>query len=136
MSAPEKQELTGIVLKHLPVGDYDYSVTLMTLEEGRRSAFARGARRVGTRLCGNVEPFCFGHFTILTGRNNDILTDARIDEPFEGLRSDLTGVLYGSYFLELTEYYARDYDVDVELMRLLYQSLRALTAPALDDACS
>lgn len=133
MPAPDREELTGIVLKHQPVGDYDYSVTLLTLESGKRSAFARGARRIGTKLCGAVEPFCFGQFVLTSGRQNDLITQVRIDQYFEGFREDLNGALYGSYLLELADYYAREYNEDAELLRLLYQSLRALLSPALDD---
>lgn len=124
--------VTGIVLKHTPVGDYDYSVTVFTREKGRISAFARGARRVGTRLSGVTEPFCFGEFEIYAGRNSFNIREAHITNYFEELRSDLEGSLYGSFFLEMADYYGRENIVDVELLKLLYQSLRAVSNPSLD----
>ena len=128
----ETASFTGIVIKHQPIGDYDYVVTLFTREAGKIRAFARGARKMGSRLSGVTEPFCFGEFELYQGRDSYSIREAHISNFFEGFREDLETSLWGSYFLELVEYYGRENNEDVELLRLLYQSLRALFIPALD----
>ncbi len=116
----------GIVLRHYPVGEYDYAVTLFTGEDGRISAFARSAKKPGNKLAGSVEPFCFGTFKLFVGKNSYTIIEADIQNYFEGFRQDFEATMYGSVFLEIAEYYTRENVEDKELLNLLYISLRAL----------
>lgn len=132
MASDRLISVTGMVIKHIPVGDYDYSVTIFTREWGKLSAFARGARRVGTKLSGLTEPFSFGEFMLYEGRDSYSISDAKISNFFGEFRTDLEASLYGSFFLELCDYYGRENNEDPELLKLLYQSLKALFVPSLD----
>lgn len=119
-------EAHGAVLKHRPVGDYDWIVTLLTAEKGKINAFARAARRPGTRFAGNVEPLSFGTFELFPGKSSYTLTGAHIDRFFESFRTDLENAAYGTFFLELADYYARENLEAADLLNLLFVSLRAL----------
>lgn len=116
----------GIVIKHIPVGETDLAVTLLTLERGKISAFARGAKKPNGKLTGNVEPFCFGTFKLYEGRTSYNIMETDIDNYFESFRQDLEGACYGTFFLELADYYSRENNDEKQLLALLYQSLRAL----------
>ncbi len=116
----------GIVIKHSPTGDYDWVATIFTAERGKITAFARSARKPGNRLSGTVEPFCFGTFKLYAGKSSYNIVEADIDNYFEGFRGDLEGACYGTFFLELASYYTRENVEDIELLNLLYLSLRAL----------
>lgn len=125
--------VTGIVLKQSPVGEYDRLITLLTRERGKISAFVRGARRPGSRLTAAANPFSFGRFKLYEGKSAYNLGDADIQNYFEELRTDYIGACYGMYFVEVADYYARENNDELELMKLLYQSLRALCAPSLPN---
>ncbi|MBR1757704.1 MAG: DNA repair protein RecO [Lachnospiraceae bacterium] len=123
--------LTGIVLKVSPVGERDRHVLLLTKERGKISAFARGARRQDSPLLGACQPFAYGNFQVYEGRNSYTIVRADILSYFEELRDDLTTICYGQYFCELANYFTRENLPAIEVMQLLYQSLRALTKKSL-----
>ena len=125
--------VTGMVLKIVPVGDYDRSVTILTRERGKLSAFAKGSRRQGNRLAAAANPFSFGTFKLFVGKSSYTILDADITNYFEELREDFEGAYYGIYFLEIADYYARENNDEKELLKLLYQSLRALVHPGYDN---
>lgn len=118
--------LTGIVIKSEAIGEYDRRVVLLTKERGKLAAFARGARRPGNRLMAPTNPFSFGQFRLFEGRTSYNLSEAEISNYFEELRADFAGAYYGMYFLELCDYYARENNDETGMLKLLYQSLRAL----------
>ena len=125
--------LTGIVIKAEPIGEYDRRVVLLTKERGKISAFARASRKPGNRLMAPTNPFSFGQFKLYIGRNAYTMSDADISNYFEELRQDFAGAYYGMYFLEICDYYTRENNDETGMLKLLYQSLRALTAPNFDN---
>lgn len=125
--------LTGMVLSTAPVGEYDRRVVILTKEQGKISAFARGARRPNSPLVGAVNPFSFGEFTVYEGRTSYTIQSARIVNYFSELREDLAGAYYGFYFLEVTSYYTREFNDEREMLKLIYQSLRALLSPKIPN---
>ena len=122
----ELVSVKGMVIKHSPVGDYDWVATVFNADRGKITAFARNARKPGSKLAGSVEPFCFGTFKLFAGRSSYTIVEADIENYFEGFRQDLEGACYGTFFLEIASFYTRENNEDKELLNLLYISLRAL----------
>ena len=122
----EFTQITGMILKAEPIGEYDRRIVILTTQMGKISAFARGARRQGSRLLAATNPFSFGEFKMYAGRSSYTVTEAAISNYFEGFREDFEGACYGMYFLEVMDYYTRENNDEKEMLKLLYQSLRAL----------
>ena len=122
-----------MILKQMPVGEYDRRICLLTKERGKISAFARGARKPGSKMAAGTNPFSFGTFKLYEGKNSYTVAEADIQNYFEELRTDYIGACYGMYFAEIADYYTRENNDEREMMKLLYQSLRALGAPSLPD---
>lgn len=127
-------QVTGMVLKQSPAGEYDRRVCILTRERGKISAFARGARKPGSRLAAATNLFAFGSFKIYEGRSSYTLTEAEIQNYFEGLMTDYEGACYGMYFTEVADFYTRENNDEREMLKLLYQSLRAVGTQSLPNA--
>ncbi|MBR1852378.1 MAG: DNA repair protein RecO [Lachnospiraceae bacterium] len=126
-------DVTGMILKQSPMGEYDRRVCVLTKERGKISAFAKGARKPGSRLAAATNLFAFGTFKLYVGRNSYTMTDAEISNYFENLMVDYQGAYYGMYFTEIADYYTRENNDEREMLKLLYQSMRALGAESLSN---
>ena len=129
----EYVEVMGLVVKSAPMGEYDKRVTILTRERGKIAAFARGARRPGSKLMARTNPFCFGTFKLYEGKSSYTRVDAEISNYFDSFREDLEGAMYGMYFLEVADYYTRENNDEKEMLKLLYQSLRALSIASIPN---
>ena len=52
---------------------------------------------------------------------------------FQELRANFEGAYYGMYFMELAQYYTRENVDETKMLKLLYQSLRALLNKTIDN---
>lgn len=125
--------VTGMVLKTSNLAEYDKRMVVLTRERGKITVFARGARRQNSRFMAVCAPLSFGEFKLYEGKSAYNLMDASIQNYFEELRSDYVAACYGMYFLEVADYYARENNDEVLLLKLLYQSMRALLNEKLDN---
>ena len=128
----ELVNVTAIVLNSSPIGEYDRRVVLLTKERGKITAFAKGARRQTSKLMAATNLFAFGEFKLYPGRNSYTMTEAHIRNYFEELRIDFEGAYYGMFFLEVCDYYTRENNDEKEFLKLVYQSLKALSVKSLN----
>lgn len=128
----QSEVVTGMVLTSMSVGDYDKRITILTRERGKITAFARGAKRPNSQLLAGTNPFCFGEFEVFEGKNAYTLSKTIISNYFRELTMDPEAAYMGMYFLEFAEYYCQENADEKEMLKLLYQSLRALSTPSLD----
>lgn len=125
--------VTGMILKQAPIGEYDRRICLLTRERGKISAFAKGARKPGSKLAAGSNPFSFGVFKLYEGKSSYTVAEADIHNYFEEFRTDFAGAYYGMYFAEVADYCTRENNDESQMLKLLYQSLRALCAPSLGN---
>lgn len=126
-------EVTGMVLKAVPVLEVDKRITILTKERGKVSAFARGAKKPGSRFMAATNPFSYGKFRLYEGKTAYNLSEVRIEQYFESLREDFEGAFYGMYFTDVADYYTRENNDEKEMLKLLYASLKALEKDAIPN---
>lgn len=122
----ESYTVMGMVLSAMPVNEYDKRLVILTREKGKISAFVRGARKPGNPHMAGSRPFSFGEFDLFEGRTSYTVTAMRIQNYFEELSYDFEATTYGCYFVEFADYYGRENIDGSEVIKLLYQSFRAL----------
>lgn len=128
-----QETVLGMVLSAMPVGDYDKRLVLLTKEYGKIAAFAKGARKPNCTLLACSQPFAFGEFQIYQGRNSYTIVSAEIENYFGQLRDNLEGACYGFYFCEFAEYMTHENQDEIEILKLLYQTLRAVTVEVIPN---
>lgn len=118
--------VNGMILSSRPQGENDKRVVILTKEQGKITAFARGARRPGNHLMAASDSCAFGTFELIRGRDAYTMVNAEIRQYFRELTDDLEAMYTAYYFLELTEYYAVENQDGGEMLNLLYAAFRAL----------
>ncbi|MCR4651827.1 MAG: DNA repair protein RecO [Lachnospiraceae bacterium] len=118
--------LKGIIIKAENVNDYDRRLVILTDKRGKISAFVRGARKPNSRFIAASNPLNMCTFYIYEGRNSYSVNEIEVTNYFDDLKRDYDSVYMAMYFCEMTDYYARENNDELELLKLLYQSLRAL----------
>ena len=124
----------GMVISAMPIGEYDRRLEILTDSLGRISAFARGARKPSSPLVSISRVFAFGEFDLYEGRSAYSVNAARISNYFEELSADVDKTYYGFYFLELASFFTREGLDASETLKLVYQSLRALSVKSLSHS--
>ncbi|MBP5152364.1 MAG: DNA repair protein RecO [Lachnospiraceae bacterium] len=126
-------KVTGLVIGVFPQGEYDRRIVLLTREQGKLTAFVKGARRQGSRFCAATDMFAFGTFDLYVGRNSYNVQDVKITNYFENLRTDIVSAYYAMYFAELADYYGVEGGDDAVLLLLLYRALQGLKSEKLSN---
>ncbi len=109
MPKPQRQFRTQvIILSRRDFGESDRLLTLLSPDQGKIRAIAKGARKPSAKVSGHVELFARSDVVIHKGRNLDILSQAELIEPYLGLREDLGRGAYANYVAELLDRFTAD----------------------------
>lgn len=119
-------KVKGMVIASTNVGEYDKRIVLLTLERGKITVFAKGARKPKSPHVAATAPFTFGVFTVFEGREAYTLVDADVQEYFMDIRSDLDNIYHGLYFCELADYFVKENQREANILKLLYRSVQVL----------
>ena len=125
----------AVVLRTQKLGEADRIITLLTRENGRVRAVAKGVRRTSSKFGARLEPFSHVDVQLYVGRSLDIVTQV---ESFHAYGSPLAGdyarYTAGTAMLETAERLTdEEREPAVQQYLLLVGGLRALAAKEHDS---
>lgn len=93
----------ALVLRVRDFDEADKIVTLLTRDDGKVAAVARGARRPRSRYAAATQLFTHCEAALFSGKRMETLSQIEIKESFRLLREDLTRMAYATYLCELVD---------------------------------
>jgi len=124
----------AIVLRTYDNGKNSKLLLLLTHEHGRLAAVARGAASLKSALCAASGQFCYASFVLFQQADRYVVDSADIKELFFELRNDVTALACAQYMAEIAAAVAQEGEGDEELLRVLLNSLYAMTKLKLSPA--
>ncbi len=119
--------IRGIVLRVTDYNDRDALLTLLTSDQGKLTAKARGLRRKNSPLIAPCQLLAYGEFTLFEYRGQYTINEAHSIELFTPLRRNLNQLSLGSYFAQAAEVLSQEDFPSPELLSLLLNCLYALS---------
>ena len=94
----------GVVLRTQKLGEADRIITLLTRQNGRVRAVAKGVRRTKSRFGARLEPFTHVDVMIHSGRSLDVIAQAEVIRAYgPPLAADYPKYTAGAAMLETAE---------------------------------
>ena len=122
----EEVVVHGVVLSEHSQREFDKRLHVPTMEEGKMTVWASGAKRPSSPLMAGSRSFVFGTFSLKKGKSGYNLQSVKVDAYFEEIALDLEKACYAAYFLELADFVSQENLPAEELVNLIYLSLKAL----------
>jgi recombinational DNA repair protein (RecF pathway) len=118
----------GVVLRTHKLGEADRIITLLTRQNGRVRAVAKGVRRTKSRFGGRLEPFTHVDLLIYPGRSLDVIQQAEVIRAYgKPLATDYPRYTAGTAMLETAEKFTPvEKEPAIRQFLLLIGGLRAL----------
>ena len=125
----------GVVLRTHKLGEADRIITLLTRQNGRVRAVAKGVRRTKSRFGGRLEPFTHVDVLIHPGRSLDVIQQAEVIRAYgKPLATDYPRYTAGTAMLETAEKFTPvEKEPAIRQFLLLIGGLRALGAADAPD---
>lgn len=116
----------ALVIRVRNLGEADKVITLLTEQEGKVQAVARGARRPRNRLVGVTQLFTQCRVSLFRSQGLGTLSQAEIKQSFRLLREDLLRTAAATYICELVDELVGDRERHETLYYLLLATLHLL----------
>ncbi len=116
----------GICLRSYELKEADRIVVLLTRDQGKVRAVAKGVRRPGSRLAGSLLPFTHSRLLLHRGRELDKVVQCEAVFGFRALREELERMAAASYLAELADGFLGEKDPNAGLFPSFLASLHLL----------
>lgn len=132
------EKTRGFILKRSNYGEADKILTVFSREKGKIHVLAKGIRRIKSRRAPHLELFNLVYFVLHHGQTLDIVTEARVESSYAGIKANLklSGFLF--YLSEILDKIIPEHQPHPEVFDQLQAHLKALEtvsrSPSSNDA--
>lgn len=125
---------TAVVLRRVNYGEADRILTLLTPDFGKVALFAKGVRRLKSKLAGGIELMSESEISFIEGRTGmGTLVSTRLIRHFSYCAGDLSRMTIAARLLRRIDALTEE-RTSSEFYELTLEYLRALNTPRLDAA--
>ena len=116
----------ALVLRSVDYKESDKILTLLTQDQGRLTASARGCRKKGSAIAAGCQLLAWSEMVLYDYQGRWSVQEAATERLFQGVRDDIQRLALGCYFAEVAELLAVEGEENPELLSLVLNSLHAL----------
>lgn len=123
----------GIILARTDFGEADRILTILTLDEGKIRAIAKGVRKVKSKLAGGIELFSISQISFIRGKSDiNTLTSTRLEKHFGHIVKDINRTMFAYQVLKHINRVTED-NAEPEYFHLLKETLEVLDDIKIDQ---
>ncbi|HKL94409.1 MAG TPA: DNA repair protein RecO [Clostridia bacterium] len=123
---PENFKATAICTRVVDYRENDRLLELCSLEYGKLTAVARGAKKATAKLKFATTPFCFGEYMLAGSNGKYIVCDCTEIESFSNISEDLDSYYIGFAMLELLSKTQINGHANSDAMLAVVRSLKSI----------
>ena len=116
----------ALVLRSVDYKESDKILTLLTREQGKLTASARGCRKRGSSIAAGCQLLCWSEMVLYDYQGRWSVKEAASERLFQGVREDVEKLSLACYFAEVAELLAVEGEPCPQLLSLVLNSLHAL----------
>ena len=121
------EAVDGVVVRVRDTGDRHRYLSVLTAEKGRISLLSHGSRSVRSPQIAVSQLYTYGNFEYYTKGSTNILKGGAAIQPFYGLSTDIDRLNLAAYLCDLTCELTDEGEEAGEMLRLLLNSLHAVS---------
>ena len=116
----------ALVLRGVDYKETDKILTLLTQDQGKLTASARGCRKKGSAIAAGCQLLAWSEMVLYDYQGRWAVKETSTERLFQGVRNDIGRLALGCYFAEVSELLAVEGEENPELLSLILNSLHAL----------
>ncbi|NMA67632.1 MAG: DNA repair protein RecO [Clostridiaceae bacterium] len=116
----------GLIIKEIIYNDTDKMLTLLSLDYGRISVYAKNSRKGGSRSSFGTQILTYGEYVLFRGRDSFILNSCDVIANFYELSSDIEYFTYAAHLIDMAADACNDTACAKEIIKVLLHGLNSL----------
>ncbi|MFH1191943.1 MAG: DNA repair protein RecO [bacterium] len=116
----------GFILRNYNIGENDKGYVIYTENYGKKIFFAKGARKIQSKLSPHLAEFAEVNLDFIKGRNSDKLTGAQLEKSFKFIKNDLRKITVANFAVDVFDNLIKLEHPDKDVYNLLREIFKIL----------